>query len=189
MSESFSTLPVEEDVKAYPMFSVPIFKLQIRDWDIKKPKLLELYKQKELSLKDNVLTNYNREEKESFQPVVDIIESDINRFGDAVGCTSIIPQWWWFEKSIYGMNHTVHNHGSIGYSAVLFIEYDPEVHTPTTFVSPFGDFMKGITMTHQPDDITEGSLIIFPAATNHYTEVNQSDKERIILSFNMIIER
>jgi hypothetical protein len=34
---------------------------------------------------------------------------------------------------------TVHNHRGWGFSGVIYLEYDPNVHTPTFFVAPWQD--------------------------------------------------
>ena len=34
----------------------------------------------------------------------------------------------WFERSAKNQRHSTHNHGACGYSAVLYVDFDPEVH-------------------------------------------------------------
>jgi hypothetical protein len=91
----------------------------------------------------------------------------------------------WFEKAEKNMYHQTHNHGPLGFSAVCFIQYDDSIHTPTQFVSPFNNFVSGSVLSHSPEHIKEGSLIFFPSIIHHYTIPNDSEKERIILSFNL----
>jgi hypothetical protein len=45
----------------------------------------------------------------------------------------------WSVRYRKGDYQTVHNHKSWGFSLVLYVEYDPKVHTPTTFVCPWQD--------------------------------------------------
>ena len=73
----------------------------------------------------------------------------------------------------------------MGFSAVCFVEYDQEVHTPTQFIAPFNDFMQGNTLQYSPSCVMEGTLLIFPSVIHHFTLPNTSDKRRIALSFNL----
>ena len=75
------------------------------------------------------------------------------------------------------MNHSVHNHGS-GYSSVLYIEYDPTCHKPTTFVS---NLDKKI---YSPK-VNEGEIIFFNSKYDHFCPQNESIKKRIICAFNL----
>ena len=38
---------------------------------------------------------------------------------------------------------------------------------------------------HYEPDVEEGDLILFPSFIHHYTTPNQTDTERIVLSFNL----
>lgn len=93
----------------------------------------------------------------------------------------------WFQKYENGMNHAVHNHGPIGFSAVCFIEYNKNIHKPTTFISPFGNNITGELFRYEPD-VEEGDIIFFPSNLLHYAPTNLSEYVRIIMSFNLQIK-
>ncbi len=51
--------------------------------------------------------------------------------------------------------------------------------------SPFTEFSSGDHMDFTPD-VKEGDIIFFPSQLLHYANPNTSDKERVIVSFNMM---
>ena len=65
------------------------------------------------------------------------------------------------------------------------MKYNPEKHSPTFFVAPFMSNIDGNLIEYEPDDVEEGTLIVFPTSLPHYVPVNTSDEPRIILSMNM----
>ena len=83
------------------------------------------------------------------------------------------------------MSHAPHSHGCHGLSAVCFVQYDKNEHTPTRLLSPHYDPIEGYNMEYIENDITEGSLIVFPSNIIHDTIPSQSEHSRIILSMNI----
>jgi len=169
------------------IFPIPFFQHQIKDWGRKKQELLDLYKSVTSNISDEddtVCSDYYRDSSSYWDKIEPILKEDLDLFSSYTK-TSYKQNGHWFEKSSFGMHHEIHNHGAIGYSAVCFIEYDESIHTPTKFVSPFNDFFNGNSLTHIPENITSGSLIFFPSSIHHYTSPNTSEKERIVLSFNL----
>ena len=168
------------------MFYVPLYHFTVSDWNIKQ-RLFEIYQRTNLLLTGNVHTdyhdtpNYQHEVREIFEHELNIFFEDVNERYDVTDA--------WFETSLKRNHHPVHDHGSFGFSAVYYLKYDSEHHTPTHFISPFRTYdLRGNMdsyMQYKPRDIMEGSLIIFPANILHYTLPNNSDTERIILSFNL----
>jgi len=75
------------------------------------------------------------------------------------------------------MNHDIHNHW-FGYSAIVYIKYDPKVHFSTSFIDQ-------TTNEEYCPDIEEGDIIFFNSTYNHLCRPNKVEKERIICSFNL----
>jgi hypothetical protein len=67
----------------------------------------------------------------------------------------------WTVRYRKGDYQTVHNHKSWGFSLVLYVEYDPKVHTPTTFVCPWQDPRTDTTSLICPQDVQEGTSLLF----------------------------
>jgi hypothetical protein len=91
----------------------------------------------------------------------------------------------WIEVASKGMDHQVHNHGGLGLSAIVYLDYNPKYHSPTGFISLTNHFDTGTSSLYFPNDIDDGSLVVFPSVVNHFSKRNDSDVPRTILSFNM----
>ena len=68
---------------------------------------------------------------------------------------------------------------------VCYIKYDPEHHRPTTFVAPFMSLHDGNLLEWEPNDVEEGTMVLFPSGLSHYVPANQSEVRRMILSANI----
>lgn len=199
-SEEFE--PNENDFLT-PMFSVPILHLEVRNWEKKKKELLRIHEY----TKSNAITkafndvqtdyHYNGENPHTCysQEIFKILEEEIS-----IANSEFIPEHpnpeeqsnlgmenSWFETSTKGSQHQVHNHGPCGVSAVCYIEFDKEVHEPTHFINPFFSYYSGDAMYYAPWGAGEGSILFWPAPVLHFTQPNSSDKERLVLSFNLSI--
>lgn len=168
------------------MFSVPIFHLYVDEWESKKEKLIEIanrqeYERKEGEYVDNDYYNFNKNYWDEIQP---LIVKEIQRFVDQLNRNFYVNRYW-FERASKGQQHLPHNHGSSGFSVICYVDYDENEHSPARFISPFNDFDEGLQITYEPHDIKSGSMIFFPSAVHHYTTPCESDKERLILSFNL----
>tara|TARA_B100001094_G_scaffold178746_1_gene172903 strand:+ start:811 stop:1443 length:633 start_codon:yes stop_codon:yes gene_type:complete len=117
--------------------------------------------------------------------IVEVLTPSLQKFADVTNPYPVMITEMWYEKSQKGDQHALHNHGGQGYSAVLYLKYNPEVHKPTLFYSQFHDTMKGDIVTWEPPDVEEGDLIIFPSVLAHEARPNESDEERIVVSFNI----
>ena len=90
----------------------------------------------------------------------------------------------WFEQSKKYQAHYPHHHGPIGYSCVLYIHYDQRRTHSNYFYESLISSIGG-QWIGQFQNAKEGSLLCWPSPVMHFTHPNASDKERIVLSFNM----
>lgn len=172
------------------MFEIPFLHFKVTEWEFKKEKLIKLINQLQFEERSNkLITDFNlQNDNENFKynyEIANIFLDELFLFKEYFEFDNIELTSSWFEISNKNSQHTIHNHGAIGYSSVCFIDYNPTIHTPTKFVSPFCNFISGQTLIFSPDDINEGSLIFFPSSIHHYTLPNTSDVSRKILSFNI----
>ena len=116
--------------------------------------------------------------------VVEVLTPSLQKFADVTHPHPVMITEMWYEKSKKGDNHNIHNHGGSGYSAVLYVTYNKDVHKPTVFYSAFHDPMRGDILQWQPD-VEEGDLVIFPSELMHEASPNESDEERLVVSFNI----
>ena len=160
-------------------FSVPIYNYRVKNWEIKKKKLLDLFNTLQHKVVGNVITSPIDIKTNILLEEIKLFEEDIQiRFSSSEV---------WFQKYERNMNHAVHTHGPMGFSSVCFVEYDKNFHKPTTFISPFGNYITGELERYEPD-VEEGDIIFFPSNLLHYAPVNLSDKIRTIMSFNLVIK-
>tara|TARA_B100002019_G_C21254759_1_gene593181 strand:- start:702 stop:1289 length:588 start_codon:yes stop_codon:yes gene_type:complete len=181
------------------MFRVPIFKVEIDPWQETKQKILlhtEKSKYHESPNGNKFLTDYNDKIKSDgwfnetdndySQDVYEILNPWIGKivnevFGKEMPKES--PKMW-TQRYYKDTEHPIHNHGNRGYSFILYLKYDKDHHLPTKFYGPINQFFTGSLLQYCPK-IKEGDLICFPSIINHASQKQKSDKERMILSFNM----
>lgn len=174
------------------MFKIPFLHLQVRNWNIKKQKLKNLFNQeKHLNIeKDEVTSDYHYKVDtgnldKNNKEIDFILSEEISIFKDFFEFSDHELIISWFQTTTDGQYHSVHNHGSSGYTAICYIDYDEEIHRPTQFIAPFNHFIRTDTLHFKPENIKEGSLVFFPAAINHFAEPNHTNIPRTILSFNL----
>ena len=168
-------------------FKVPLFHYTVPNWSHYKPLLLDKippYKRGG----DTVSTDFLHQEKDSrgayFDLFDEFIKPVLEQFVQDTGHEIFIRNVW-TQRAKKGDYHVPHNHGSNGWAAVLYADYNPNIHSATTFISPFTEFSSGDHMDFTPD-VKEGDIIFFPSQLLHYANPNTSDKERVIVSFNMM---
>ena len=167
------------------MLTIPFYHYKLNNWREKKEQLLDIVSN--LSFKSNdkisdLYTTYgdvNQTSSKAFK----ILEDDIRKFTTEVKYSGEIGADVWFQKYYENQFHSPHNHGAIGYSSVLYINFDKRIHKATRFLAPFNN-PEGNEIEFVPD-VDEGSFIFFPSYLNHYALPNKSDKIRIIMSMNI----
>ena len=92
----------------------------------------------------------------------------------------------WAVRYQKGDHQTIHNHKSWGFTGILYVEFDPKVHTPTCFVAPWQDPRSDTTSLAYPQNVKEGTIFISPSYTLHFVHPNQVRKRRTIISFDLL---
>lgn len=166
------------------MFSIPLYFYQIESWQIKKQKLIDLLNKSKMTKDINVLTSFFDENLNASQ-FEKIIHNDLEKFYNEIGYDFELMHYW-FQIYKDEMSHNPHIHGPYGYSLIIFIEYDKKEHEPTSFLSPFTCSISGIYETFSPnEEVSEGTMILFPSNILHFAQVNKTSKDRIICSANL----
>ena len=190
-------------VDVYPMFAVPLYRYRIPNWHANKQEIYDLIPEwdddylienkSETGLIDgDIYSDYwcKRGTKPPYTDLVfDLIHPFFKEFGKIhkentdqrqVGLADI-----WCQTSCRGQKHNLHNHGYVGWSAILYVEFDPEVHTATSFLSPYLRPHGGGLDQYVPE-VEEGDLVVFPSTLAHESLENESDRPRTIISFNFM---
>jgi hypothetical protein len=167
----------------YP-FKVSVLQYTVPNWSYYKPILLGALPPYEKG-DDTVSSDYLDKSKSNYLHIFDeFIEPVLQQFRRDVGHAAYIKNVW-TQRARKCDHHCVHNHGSNGWAAVLYVDYNPNIHSATTFLSPFTEASSGDHMDYTPD-VKEGDIVFFPSQLLHYANPNTHDKERVILSFNMM---
>tara|TARA_B100000035_G_scaffold314060_1_gene329298 strand:+ start:1917 stop:2471 length:555 start_codon:yes stop_codon:yes gene_type:complete len=165
-------------------FKFPLFQYTVPDWKYWKPLLLDRIPQYDLK-GDTVSTDYHSPHIDQYGSIFEeCVSSVLNNFHKDVGHPVYLRNIW-AQRARKGDYHCTHNHGSSGWSAVFYVNFDPKEHTSTGFFSPFTDPATGDVLTYYPE-VNEGDIVIFPAQTLHSANPSTSDIERVIISFNMM---
>ena len=123
----------------------------------------------------------------------DFLEDDVPRYQGVVKdlITPIIKEFlgdqgfeivkMWYSRQRRGDGHPHHDHGAIGFASVLYVKFNPEVHSPTEYIFP-----RASQATSLP--VEEGEFVMFPSRLKHQAPPNESDEERIIVAMNIAVD-
>ena len=92
----------------------------------------------------------------------------------------------WCVKYQKGDQQTIHNHRGWGFTGVLYVEFDPQVHTPTCFMAPWNNPASDTTSLAYPQNVKEGTVFISPSFTHHFVHPNKARKQRTVISFDLL---
>ena len=182
------------------MFNIPVVKYRCHNWSHKRQAFLDLLNEQTLTMgEESVYSDYGDyktltaehsmglyDTPDYLNTVRELLKEEMTWFANDLKADPQIVRAW-FERALYKCHHPVHTQGHGGWSAVLFIEYDPTVHTPTVFIAPFNHFVTGMQLTYMPE-VEEGDLILFPSFLLPYTQLNESHVQRTVASFNMTVD-
>ena len=170
-----------------PLFEFPSYQYEISDWEFKKKGLLNRINKS--NFERTKLQPFETDRRTAGKSYVHYLEDFLRpllfEFCKEAEVTCSMTDAWCvrYQK---GDQQTVHNHRSWGFSGVLYVEYDPKVHTPTCFVSPWNDPRTDTTTLVFPDNIKEGTVVITPSVTHHFVHPNLSRKSRTVVSFDLL---
>ena len=172
-----------------PLFEFPSYQYQIGDWDFKKKGLMNRINQSKFIRTE--LQNFETDRKTNNKSYVRYLEEflrpELYEFCQEAKVTCSMTDAWVvrYEK---GDHQTVHNHRGWGFSGIIYVEFDPKVHTPSCFVAPWQNPRDDTTSLGYPQDVKEGTMVIFPSYTLHFVKPNQTRKRRTVLSFDLLPE-
>lgn len=168
------------------LFEFPSFQYEISDWNFKKKSLIKKIKEEKLVRKEgqNFETDRYLNKKSYLHHFQDLIRPELNQFCKEAKVRCAMTDCWTvrYQKGDY---QEIHNHKGWGFSGILYVEYDPNVHTSTIFVAPWQDPKSDRTILTCPT-VEEGSMVIVPSSTLHYARPNLSRKQRTIISFDLL---
>ena len=182
------------------MFAIPLFRYKIKNFKTKKKKLLalkgDLVRHRimpdgsvtSLSISTdfwnkNQQVNKKYDDEPNRKKIQEIFSDEFEEWYKESTIRSSIKNYWFEESTIHDY-HGVHTHGPIGYSSVVYLDYDPKQHSPTFFLSFYNNFVNREDNIHSPE-VEEGDMILFPSIVPHFTTPNTSQIPRQIFSMNL----
>ena len=172
-----------------PLFEFPSYQYEVDDWDFKKKGLLNrINKQKfKRTALQTFETDRQTNDKTYVRYLQDFLKDIFFEFCQEAEVTCSMSDAWCvrYQK---GDQQTIHNHRGWGFSGVLYVEFDPKVHTPTCFMAPWQNPRTDTTYLAFPRNIKEGTLFIAPSFAHHFVQPNKSRKQRTIVAFDLLPE-
>jgi len=170
-----------------PLFEFPSYQYEVNDWEFKKKGLLNRIKKSNLIRTELQAFETDRQTDDNktwVHYLQDFFHEELNQFCQEAEVTCQMTDAWCvrYQK---GDHQTVHNHRGWGFSGVLYVEYDPKVHTPTCFVAPWNDPRTDTTLLASPQ-VKEGILFICPSFTHHFAHPNEVRKQRTVIAFDLL---
>jgi len=171
-------------VKSDAAFMIPVFTHPVENWSDHKDEIINML---DLEDGDGHQTDYFKYHQQDKLPpyttrLFELLQPALKEFDDVYPHAFDIRNIW-CQKYGKGSYHQLHNHGAVGYSAILYGQLADD-HTPTSFFAPFLDFIEGNVIEYVPE-VSEGDIIFFPSCLTHQCKVVQSESERVIFSFNI----
>jgi hypothetical protein len=134
-----------------PLFEYPTYQYQIKDWEFKKKGLLKRIKEEKFVRTDlqTFETDRQTNKKSYLHYFQDLIKDELWEFVQEAQVTCSMTDCWTvrYQK---GDHQTIHNHKSWGFTGILYVDFDPKVHTPTCFVAPWQDPRSDTTSLAYP---------------------------------------
>ena len=171
------------------LFEYPSFQYNVKDWEFKKKGLLNrVNKQKFIRTELQTFeTDRQTNNKVYVRFLEEFLRFELDTFCQEAEVTCSITDAWCvrYQKGDY---QSIHNHRGWGYSAILYVEFDPRVHSATCFMSPWQDPRTDRTVLAFPKNIKEGSLFIAPSYGHHFVNPNTTRKQRTVIVFDLLPE-
>ena len=170
-----------------PLFEFPSYQYEISDWDFKKKGLLSrINKQKFVRTEHQPFeTDRSTNNKTYVRYLEESLREEMFYFCDEAKVSCSMTDAWCvrYEKNDH---QTIHNHRGWGFSGIIYVEFDPKVHSPTTFVAPWQEPRTDTTSLAKPQNVKEGTMFIAPSSCLHFVHPNTSRKRRTIISFDLL---
>lgn len=190
------------------MFPIYIYRSPVEDHEKIKETCLEYvereYEKDSSTFKDpwdfDIFTTYGRDVDFSWQEILPFYIKNIEEMArelNVSGAVGINNAWLNAYKK--GQSHDLHDHLPSQFSAIHYVKYDSNLHTPTIFVNPYRQVSISSAPRYDTSDMSkvppmwgpqsflnveEGDIVIFPSFFEHKVAKQSSDEMRVTLSFN-----
>ena len=170
-----------------PLFEFPSYQYEIDDWEFKKKGLLNRIN-KSKYIRTNLQTfetDRQTNNKKYIHYLEEFLRPELLKFCQEAKVNFQMTDAW-CVRYYKGDHQIVHNHRGWGFSGILYVEFDPSIHTPTCFVAPWQDPVTDSTSLAFPQNVKEGTLFIAPSFTHHFVHPNTGDERRVVIAFDLL---
>ena len=200
---------MSKDSQIIKLFPQPIFKFKVENYknlnNSLEKYILNLYKNDENGVKKSNINGWhsrpfdlsvmNNEPNEFYSQIKEEIKSVFDSYGWIYDSAKIKCTSMWAIINKKGNFNIEHSHSNNYLSAAYYVKAPDncgnfKASNPNILTRNFYPKSKQGTELNSNSvsiKISEGDLLIFPAYLPHSVEENQSDEERIIISFNIDI--
>ena len=189
MTISSPSNQIQHSVDTFPIFQILAHKIYIKEWESEKENILSLVpfdSSAPRTVEDDIEYTdfFEKKEKEYEHAFLSLVKPYLDSFLEESEYKFSRVTEMWCQKYLSGDYHAPHDHGPQGYACVFYAKLDDKVHPGTMFFSPF----QGVDGGHsvQSFAVTEGDLVIFPCSLMHMAPPHHSEKDRIIIAFNLL---
>ena len=170
-----------------PLFEFPSYQYEISDWEFKKKGLLNRIKKSDFYRTDlqSFETDRQTARKTYVHYLQEFLRDILVEFCQEAQVTCSMTDAW-CVKYQKGDQQTIHNHRGWGFTGVLYVEFDAQVHTPTCFMAPWNNPASDTTSLAYPQNVKEGTVFISPSFTHHFVHPNKARKTRTVISFDLL---
>jgi hypothetical protein len=172
---------IENNLFTVPMWSIPTLNFSQKKSQLEK--LCKSFPEKRHGLQ-TFATNRQSDRTGFAEAFANICGEELNMLSQKIQKDIQIEDIWSvsYKKGEY---HTPHNHGSIGLTGILYLNYDNK-SAPTQYVQPWNDWYSDRTI-YYPLPVQEGTIVVVPKFVRHFTEPSKSAKVKRIISWDMKI--
>ena len=168
------------------LFEIPMWSLPSINFKKKKEQLVKLlknYPEKRTGIQ-NFTTNRQSPRPNLKEAFTNIYEEELGMLVQSVKADVAIEDIWSvsYKKGDY---HSPHNHGTIGYAGILYLDF-PEGSQPTNYIQPWQNITSDTTLFNTLP-VKEGDIVIVPKFVNHFSPPHKGKKQKRIISWDMII--
>ena len=173
-------------IKGESLFNIPYWKIQVINFEEKKKeqtKLLESYPEEKRGFQ-YFFTNRTSDVSGLAEGFLSIMKEEISALSKEIKKDLAIMSIWSlsYEKNDF---HQPHNHGSTGITAILYLDL-PKESPVTEYIQPWNDFATDLC-PYNALPVVEGDIVIVPSFVFHFSNPNQSNNKKRIISWDMKI--
>lgn len=170
------------------LFNISYFQIPVLNFKTKKKQLTNLLKSfpEHREGIQTFLTNRQTDRTGLAQGFSQLLEEEFGMLSQQIKKHLSISDIWSvsYERGDY---HSPHNHGSLGYSGILYLDM-PKDAPVTSYIQPWNNIESDTTI-YFPIPVTEGSIVIVPQFVQHFSPPNLAKKKKRIISWDMDIIR